>query len=96
VPRATRIGVLWNPTTPSQVPGLQAVKAAGHIAKEATTSVSIVNGLMSDPVRAKLIDSLARPGGNLTGLTSASPDVSAETAADEGAGSSARTRGRTS
>jgi putative ABC transport system substrate-binding protein len=30
VPMATRIGVLWNPTTPSQVPGLQAVKAAGE------------------------------------------------------------------
>jgi putative ABC transport system substrate-binding protein len=29
LPHATRIGVLWNPTTPSQVPGLQAVKAAG-------------------------------------------------------------------
>src|SRR6516164_2693631 len=28
VPGATRIGVLWNPTTPSQVPGLQSVKAA--------------------------------------------------------------------
>jgi putative ABC transport system substrate-binding protein len=51
---------------------------AGHIAKEATTSIPIVNGSMSDPVRAKLIDSLARPGGNLTGLTSASPDVSAK------------------
>jgi len=30
VPQATRIGVLWNPTTPSQVPGLQAVKTAGE------------------------------------------------------------------
>jgi putative ABC transport system substrate-binding protein len=30
LPRATRIGVLWNPTTPSQVPGLQSVKAAGE------------------------------------------------------------------
>jgi putative tryptophan/tyrosine transport system substrate-binding protein len=30
VPHATRIGVLWNPTTPSQVPGLQSVKAAGE------------------------------------------------------------------
>ena len=29
LPRATRIGVLWNPTTPSQVPGLESVKAAG-------------------------------------------------------------------
>jgi putative ABC transport system substrate-binding protein len=27
---ATRIGVLWNPTTPSQVPGLQSVRAAGE------------------------------------------------------------------
>jgi putative ABC transport system substrate-binding protein len=31
VPRATRIGVLWNPTTPSQVPGLQSVKTAGEM-----------------------------------------------------------------
>jgi putative ABC transport system substrate-binding protein len=30
VPRATRIGVLWNPTTPSQAPGLQSVKIAGE------------------------------------------------------------------
>jgi putative ABC transport system substrate-binding protein len=30
LPQATRIGVLWNPTTPSQVPGLQSVKAAGE------------------------------------------------------------------
>ena len=51
---------------------------AGGIAKEATTSIPIVNGSMSDPVRAKLVNSLARPGGNLTGLTSASPDVSAK------------------
>jgi putative ABC transport system substrate-binding protein len=33
---------------------------------------------MSDPVRAKLVDSLARPGGNLTGITSASPVLSAK------------------
>jgi putative ABC transport system substrate-binding protein len=43
VPQATRIGVLWNPTTPSQVPGLQSLKAAGeklrlalHMASAAT------------------------------------------------------------
>jgi putative ABC transport system substrate-binding protein len=30
VPRARRIGVLRNPTTPSQVPGLQSVEAAGE------------------------------------------------------------------
>ena len=30
LPRATRIGVLWNPTTPSHAPGLQSVKTAGE------------------------------------------------------------------
>lgn len=30
LPQATRIGVIWNPTTPSQIPGLQSVKAAGE------------------------------------------------------------------
>jgi putative ABC transport system substrate-binding protein len=29
VPQATRIGVLWNSTTPSQIPGMQSVEAAG-------------------------------------------------------------------
>jgi ABC transporter substrate binding protein len=48
---------------------------AGRIAKQATAKIPIVNGSMSDPVRAKLVDSLARPGGNLTGLTSANPDL---------------------
>ena len=51
---------------------------AGRFAKEATAIIPIVNGSMSDPVRAKLVDSLPRPGGNLTGLTSANPDVSAK------------------
>jgi putative ABC transport system substrate-binding protein len=30
MPQATQVGVLWNPTTPAQVPGLQGVKAAGE------------------------------------------------------------------
>ena len=30
VPQATRIGILWNPTTPSHRPALQAVEAAGQ------------------------------------------------------------------
>jgi putative ABC transport system substrate-binding protein len=43
LPRATRIGVLWNPTTPSHTPGLDSVKAASqklglalHMASAAT------------------------------------------------------------
>jgi putative ABC transport system substrate-binding protein len=40
VPQSTRIGVLWNPTTPSQVPGLQSVKAAGEMLGLALSIVS--------------------------------------------------------
>ena len=29
LPQATRIGILWNPTTPSHPPALKAVEAAG-------------------------------------------------------------------
>ncbi len=49
---------------------------AARIAKQATTSIPIVNGSMSDPVRAKLVESLSRPGGNLTGITSLTPVLS--------------------
>ena len=42
---------------------------AGLAAKGATTTVPIVDAAMGDPVRDGLAPSLARPGGNLTGLS---------------------------
>jgi putative tryptophan/tyrosine transport system substrate-binding protein len=51
---------------------------AAKIAMHATTTIPIVNGSMSDPVAAGLAKSLARPGGNVTGLTSRSPTLSAK------------------
>ncbi len=51
---------------------------AAHAAQQATKTIPIVNGSMSDPVRAGLVHSLARPGGNLTGLTSSTPELSAK------------------
>jgi hypothetical protein len=43
----------------------QAAKAA----QRATTTIPIVFIVVPDPVGAKLVNSLARPGGNITGLT---------------------------
>jgi putative tryptophan/tyrosine transport system substrate-binding protein len=46
-----------------------------RVAMQATPTIPIVNGSMSDPVATGLVASLARPGGNLTGLSSMSPGL---------------------
>jgi putative ABC transport system substrate-binding protein len=44
-------------------------------AKHATRSVPIVFAGVSDPVKSGLVTSLARPGGNVTGLSLLAPDL---------------------
>jgi ABC-type uncharacterized transport system substrate-binding protein len=50
--------------------------SATRAAKQATTTIPIVMAQDSDPVASGLAASLARPGGNITGLSRLSPELS--------------------
>lgn len=54
--------------------GTRAIEAA----KRATSSIPIVMTNSGDPVRTGLVQGMARPGGNVTGLTQSSPALSAK------------------
>jgi putative ABC transport system substrate-binding protein len=54
------------------VPTLPAILAA----RQATKTIPIVMVTNTDPVAGKLVDSLARPGGNITGLSTLAQDLS--------------------
>jgi len=47
-------------------------------AKSVTTTLPIVMALSGDPVATGLVASLARPGGNVTGMTGINPEVAAK------------------
>ena len=48
---------------------------AARAAKQATSSIPIVAAVVGDPVGSGLVDSLARPGGNLTALSVVSSEM---------------------
>jgi putative ABC transport system substrate-binding protein len=50
--------------------------ASTRPAKEATSTIPIVMGFDNDPVGSGVVVSLARPGGNVTGLSTLAPEIS--------------------
>jgi putative ABC transport system substrate-binding protein len=52
--------------------GAGAVRAA----KNASTTILIVMGTVNDPIALGYVDSLAHPGGNITGISNLSPELS--------------------
>jgi putative ABC transport system substrate-binding protein len=75
----------------SRLPGMAAELAARQVdviiagftgaalaAKKATASIPIVLGYTADPVGTRLVESLAHPGGNITGLATYLPEIAAK------------------
>jgi putative ABC transport system substrate-binding protein len=55
-----------------------ATTAAAVAARDATKAIPIVFAVVADPIGAKLVASLAQPGGNATGTTTGNTDIAAK------------------
>ena len=51
---------------------------AAQAAKRATSTIPIVLGVVGDPVRSGLVTNLAHPGGNITGLSMMTSELTAK------------------
>jgi len=75
--RNERLGDLARDLVLARVDVIFAINTpAALAAKKATTTIPIVVTRVSDPIGAGLVASLAHPGGNVTGVTTVSPELS--------------------
>jgi putative tryptophan/tyrosine transport system substrate-binding protein len=71
-----RLPILAAELTRSKVDVIVALATpAGRAAQQATATIPIVVSAMGDPVQDRLVASLARPGGNITGTTFLGPEL---------------------
>jgi len=75
---SARFGALIDDLLDAQVDVLLAVPQAVPVAMMRTSTVPIVSASFRDPVAQGVVSSLARPGGNVTGLSLQSPELSAK------------------
>ena len=74
-----RFFVLADELAQTKVDVLVAVtRPAAIAAKRATTTIPIVFVAVPDPIAAKIVDSLAKPGGNITGLSNMALELNAK------------------
>jgi len=89
--QGVRFEARWAQGRPDRLPGLAAELVglrvdvivtgggeAARTAKQATATIPIVMATGSDPVKLGIVESLARPGGNVTGVSSISSDLMAK------------------
>jgi putative ABC transport system substrate-binding protein len=68
-PDRSRLGELAADLVRLNVDVIVAAGVAGYVAQASTETIPIVFGFSGDPVEARFIDSLARPGRNMTGIS---------------------------
>jgi putative tryptophan/tyrosine transport system substrate-binding protein len=77
--RTDRFPVLAAELVSLKVDVLIAVSTPGALAaKQATSTTPIVMAAVGEPVEVKLVESLAHPGGNVTGLSLIAPELAAK------------------
>ena len=73
--RSERFGEIATELTRLKVDVILTVGSAVPAAKQVTSTIPIIFAIAVDPVGTGIVSSLAKPGGNVTGLSTQTPDL---------------------